>query len=67
MSVCCIKHLFNIILRKFMRNCFQIATIIAIFASFLKNKDKQSSESVERIWFYICSGGWFQPQAYCRE
>jgi hypothetical protein len=46
-----------------MRNAFQIATIIAIFASFLILKDGQKHESVDRIWFQICSGGWFQSQA----
>jgi hypothetical protein len=46
-----------------MRNRFQIATIIATFASFLKHKDKQKYEGVDRIWFQICSGGWFQSQA----
>ena len=61
MSVCCIKHFFNVILKKFMEDRFQIATIIATFASFLKHKDKQKHESVDRIWFQICSGGWFQP------
>ena len=45
---------------KIMENRFQIATFIVTFATFLKHKDEQKYESVDRIWFQICSGGWFQ-------
>ncbi len=51
---------FNVILKNNMRNNFQIATLIRNFATFLIHKDRQYYESVDRIWFQICSGGWFQ-------
>ena len=62
-SILCRKHFFNVILKNFMGDCYQIATNISTFALFLKHKSRQRRESVDRIWFQICFGDWFQSQA----
>lgn len=42
-----------------MENIAQIERYMTIFAVFLKAVFKYSYERVQKLWYCVCSGGWF--------